>query len=142
MHRTCIHVNMHTKGIIRLLSQSDTCILLVSGYEDERAFMFKGRRLQILLSTPHSIVNTIWKICIFSEGIIKHALPITITKAREISFLVRCLLMQNKFHCVVTNREKLKMKTNQITPTYLRLQPPNLQSNLTILETLLILSLC
>lgn len=69
---------MHTKDIIRLLSQSDTCILLVSGYEDERAFVFK-ERLQILLSIPHSIVNTIWKICIFSEGIIKHALPMTIT---------------------------------------------------------------
>ena len=45
-----------------------------------------GRRLQVLITTLYSIVNTIGRIYVSNEEINKHVLPITITKVEEVQF--------------------------------------------------------
>ena len=52
-----------------------------------------GLSHQMLLTTPHSIVNIVERTHEFGEGINKHALPLTITKSEEIQILIWFLLM-------------------------------------------------
>ena len=88
-----------------------------------------GLHLQILVTTPHSIVNTIGsslgRTHVSSEGINKHALPMTITKSGEVWFLIWFLQM---FRCRFGNATQTlrclnligrTWNANQITPTYL-----------------------
>jgi len=58
------------------------------------------QHLQKLITTLHSIMNTTWKTNIFTKKMIKHALPITITKSGEVRFSIRVVQM---FHCRDTN---------------------------------------
>ena len=47
--------------------------------------------------TPHPIVNTTGRTyVVFSWGINKHALPITVTKSREVWFSIRFMLMLHR----------------------------------------------
>jgi hypothetical protein len=84
--------------------------------------------LQILLTTPHSIVYITRRTYIFNQGINKCALPMTITKSEKVKFLNpifanACtidLLIQHKFCCVILiDRSWRTWKMTQITPTYL-----------------------
>ena len=85
--------------------------------------------LQILITTQHSIVNSIGRPYVFNVEINKHALPTTITKSKKVWFLIQFLHMflrrlanatQHKFCCVIlVGRGWRTWKTNQITPTHL-----------------------
>ena len=80
-----------------------------------------------LLTIPHSKVNIIGSTYVFSLGINKHALPITIPNHGRSNFqfdscwcFVADLLMQHNFCCANRiGRSWRRWKTNRVAPTYL-----------------------
>ena len=87
-----------------------------------------GLRLQILITTLHSIPNTVGRTSVSSSQSNRHALPIIITNAKVVHFLIRYLHMfhhkianatLNIFGVNLISRSWRTWKINQKTPTYL-----------------------
>ena len=79
-------------------------------------------------TTPHLTMNMIGMIYVYSQGIIKHALPITISKSCQVQFsnqfwlMLHCrFAMQHKYCSThLIGRSWRTCKTSRITLTYLR----------------------
>ena len=103
-----------------------------------------GQCLQILITTLHSIMNTIGRTYLSNQGIHTHALLITITKSRKVRFqsnFNRCfiiyLVMQHEFSRVnLIGRSWRTWKTSQITPTCLKEVEQCLHILVTILHSI------
>ena len=137
-HSTCWHM-AQCEGVCWLL----WWFALMTKFRDIRERNVTIRS-EIWIVNMRSIVNTIGKSYVFNHKINKHALPLTITKSREVRFSILCiyrkrkkrrkresmcfivdLLMQQSFRCVnVIGRSRRTWTTNQIIPTRLSVNRP------------------